>query len=45
MCDINKETRRRRYQEILKLGYTRGWAQRVRDFSDARYESAKTRGS
>lgn len=37
MCDISKETRRERYKIIRDKGYSRGWAQRARDFSEIRF--------
>lgn len=40
MCDIDAETRRERYKILRQLGYTRGWAQRARDFTDIRFEKA-----
>jgi hypothetical protein len=43
MCDIDAETRRIRYAAVRKMGYTRGWAQRTRDFSDKRYNDVLIR--
>lgn len=40
MCDIDKETRKERYATLRKMGYTRGWAQRARDFTNKRFEQA-----
>ena len=40
MCDIIAEERRKRYKILRNLGYTRGWAQRARDFNPTRFIQA-----
>ncbi len=44
MCDIDKKTRSERYNKIRSLGYTRGWAQRARDFTEIRFQQALNGG-
>jgi len=43
MCDIDKETRSIRYNQLRKHGYLRGFAQRARDFTDIRFNAAMRR--
>lgn len=40
MADIDATTRRGRYHILRGLGYTRGWAQRARDFTSKRFVQA-----
>ncbi len=44
MCDIDSETRKGRYHILRGMGYTRGWAQRARDFRPKRFVQACRHG-